>query len=193
MENFFAFLFLVAVAVMIYGIVCMFRSGRRLRGFTTASLGLLFGVISLLQIGSDIDVSSAEGTPEATQAEAVPEEPAEEEEVEQAAATGDEDEAEDCRQDISCHGEKFVTEASVRCTGLIEGLANYDYEWTNGWLSPKFSRLQWVDREAGIVSYIGDEIKFQNGFGAWQYHTYRCNFDTELEAVVDVEAYPGRI
>ena len=36
--------------------------------------------------------------------------------------------------------------------------------------------LHGKDRKTGTVTYIGDQIKFQNGFGAWIQHTYQCEF-----------------
>lgn len=74
---------------------------------------------------------------------------------------------EQCQADLQCLGDEFSTEASVACGPRVERLAVNDYEWTNGFLEPKFSRFRWADREAGVITYIGDKIRYQNGFGAW--------------------------
>ena len=66
---------------------------------------------------------------------------------------------------------------------MIESTAKYDYEWTDGWLGTKLARYRWEDRKAGSVSYTGDKIKFQNGFGAWQKMTYWCHFDPNTNMV----------
>jgi hypothetical protein len=42
----------------------------------------------------------------------------------------------------------------------------------------KFSHFRWKDEARGVMAYIGDKIRFQNGFGAWQPHVYECDLDT---------------
>ena len=39
-----------------------------------------------------------------------------------------------CRQDLECWGEKHSLTATVACQTLVESMAKYDYEWTDGWL-----------------------------------------------------------
>jgi hypothetical protein len=95
--------------------------------------------------------------------------------------------------ELKCLGEKFDVESTVACRPLVERLAKNDFQWTDGWLEPKFSHYRWGDKARGVVTYIGDKIKFQNGFGAWGYYTYQCDFDTRSKRVVDVRATPGRI
>ena len=94
-----------------------------------------------------------------------------------------------CRQDLGCWGEKHAMAATFACQPLIEGSAKYDYEWTDGWLGVKLPRFRWKDRKAGTLSYTGDKIKFQNGFGAWQHAVYWCHFNPTTETV-SVEVYP---
>jgi hypothetical protein len=72
-------------------------------------------------------------------------------------------------------------------------LAKNNFEWTDGLLEPKFSHYRWKNQDAGEVTYIGDKIKFQNGFGAWTYHTYECDLDASGETVLAVRAQPGRL
>lgn len=98
-----------------------------------------------------------------------------------------------CRDDLQCWAERYFVDAAVECGRPIEHFAKYDFEWLDGWLTPKFSRLRWQDKEAGTIVYIGDQIKFQNGFGAWQRATYFCVFDTQLKEVVDVRVEEGRL
>lgn len=98
-----------------------------------------------------------------------------------------------CRADVKCWGSKNMVDASVYCREPIEKLAKYSHEWTDGWLGAKFSRYRLNDAQPGVVTYIGDKIKFQNGFGAWQYMIYQCDFDPSSKQVVDVRAYPGRL
>ena len=94
---------------------------------------------------------------------------------------GDDDEAKfkesKCRHDLQCWGDKHNLAATFACQPLIEGMAKYDYEWTDGWLGAKLERFRWKDRKAGTLSYTGNKVKFQNGFGAWQHITYWCHYD----------------
>lgn len=98
-----------------------------------------------------------------------------------------------CRQDLGCWGDKHLLAASIECDDLIERLAVYQSEWTDGFFEPKFSHYKWIDKSKGRVSYFGDKIKFQTPTGAWMQASYRCDFDTESREVLDVEAAPGRL
>ena len=98
-----------------------------------------------------------------------------------------------CKADLSCWGEKHSISAAVYCDDYVEKLAQYDHEWTDGMLEPKFSHYRWKNIDKGIVTYIGDKIKFQNGFGAWQNYVYECDFDPATETILDVRAQAGRL
>ena len=87
--------------------------------------------------------------------------------------------------------EKHLAEANTYCANRVERLGKYDFEWTDGWLELKFSRYL-PSENPGVIIYMGDKIKFQNGFGAWQPHIYVCEFDTRTNTVLDVSATPGR-
>jgi Ribosomal protein L7/L12 C-terminal domain len=99
----------------------------------------------------------------------------------------------ECRQTLKCWGEKHTVNAAVRCRGPVERMAKNNFEWTDGFLEPKFSHYRWKDESAGEVTYIGDKIKFQNGFGAWTLYTYECDLDASGERVLAVRASPGRL
>ena len=104
-----------------------------------------------------------------------------------------EGEAVACRANLQCWGDENSTAASVYCPDHIERLAKYDYEWTDGWLGAKFSRFSWKDRQNGVVTYVGDQIKFQNAYGAWIHHTYYCDWDPSKKKVLEVRAVAGRL
>lgn len=104
-----------------------------------------------------------------------------------------EQEANACRNDVVCWADKHSVAASVRCVPPIERSANFTMEWTDRWLERKFSHMRWQDRESGIISFIGDRARFQNGFGAWQNVIYECDYDTENDAVLDISVRPGRL
>lgn len=98
-----------------------------------------------------------------------------------------------CRQDLRCWAEEHLIAASVRCEDHIERLGQYSHRWTDGWTEPKMSRYRWKDLSAGHVTYIGDKIEFQNGFGAWLPHIYECDYDPATERVLAVRAEAGRL
>ncbi|HEX2842139.1 hypothetical protein [Hyphomicrobium sp.] len=100
---------------------------------------------------------------------------------------------ESCRKDLQCLGDKHLIKASFTCAPMVERLAQYQHEWTDGMLEAKFSRFRWKNKNTGVVTFLGDRIKFQNGFGAWQFHIYTCDFDTASETVLSVNASPGRL
>ena len=97
-----------------------------------------------------------------------------------------------CRASLQCWGDKNAHWASSHCPEKIERLARYTHEWTDGWGS-KFDRFAWKDKQKGIVTYMGDKINFQNGFGAWIPHIYHCDYDTVAKKVVDLRIYQGRL
>ena len=100
--------------------------------------------------------------------------------------------AEACRKDLRCWGEEHLAEARVYCKDSIERLAKYDFEWTDGFLGSKFMRWRWTDSATRprVITYIGEKIKFQNGFGAFIHHRYECDFDTSLGRPIDARATP---
>lgn len=98
-----------------------------------------------------------------------------------------------CRSDLGCWAEKHFVRASFACAAVVPRLAQYTHRWTDGTLEPKFSRYRWSDRAAGVVTYIGDRVEFQNGFGAWLSMIYTCDYDTGSGHVVDAQASAGRL
>ena len=94
-----------------------------------------------------------------------------------------------CMKSIQCWGDKHSVSGGIYCRPFVEKSAKYDFEWTDSWIEAKFSHFRWKNaenRDAGIVTYIGDKVKFQNGYGAWQRVTYECDFDPTGESVLDI-------
>ncbi len=98
-----------------------------------------------------------------------------------------------CREDLQCWGSKNNFSAATSCVVPIQRMAQYDFEWVDGITDMKLSHFRWLDQKAGTVTYIGDKIKFQNGFGAWQRYVYECDYDPERELVLNVRASAGRL
>ena len=94
----------------------------------------------------------------------------------------------ECRADIQCWGEDGWAAATARCPDEIAKLAKWDFEWTDSWSEAKFSHYRWKSQKDGIVTYIGDKLKMQNGFGAWKHVRYTCDFDPVTKTVLNVSA-----
>lgn len=93
-----------------------------------------------------------------------------------------------CRADIQCWGEEGWAAATARCPEEIEKLAKWDFEWTDSWSETKLSHYRWKSQKDGFVTYIGDKLKMQNGFGAWKHVRYTCDFDPVTKTVLNVSA-----
>jgi hypothetical protein len=121
--------------------------------------------------------------------------------AEQARALTSETEARDkarkeaeCRTDLQCWADRTGLKAKWACTPEIERRAKIDAQWTDtGWLDSRFSRIRWHDKDAGIIVFVGDKVQFQNGFGAWIRHTYRCTYDTLNDRVLSVATSDGKL
>jgi hypothetical protein len=90
-------------------------------------------------------------------------------------------------------GEKHHVAALVYCSRPVERLAKHDFEWTNAFLEPKLRSYKWSNQSKGVVTYTGDKIKFQNGFGVWTHYIYECDFLPSGNTVVAVRAQPGSL
>lgn len=98
-----------------------------------------------------------------------------------------------CSKNLKCTAEKAWPEAASACEKLVERSAKYQFEWTSGFMSPKFTNYRWRDANQAQVTFYGDQIKMQNGFGAWQHMTYYCDYDTKSKAVLDLRMIDGRL
>lgn len=98
-----------------------------------------------------------------------------------------------CKADLQCWGDRHSIPAGVRCTNPVERLALNSHKWTDGFFESKFPRFGWKDKAAGTLTYAGDSIQFQNGFGAMVNHRYECDYDPASEQVIAVRAAPGRM
>lgn len=93
----------------------------------------------------------------------------------------------------ACLSDRFMIDASVACKPYIQKLSKYQYEWLDGWTMPTFSRYS-VSREGDVaITYFGDALKFQNGFGAWSNIIYMCKYNTSTGLVMDYMAEEGRL
>lgn len=98
-----------------------------------------------------------------------------------------------CKTELQCWGDKNSIAASVYCKDFVEKLGKYSSRWTDGTFETKFSHFRWLDKSQATITFIGDKIEFQNGFGAYQNHIYECDFDPSSNKILDVRARPGRL
>jgi hypothetical protein len=98
-----------------------------------------------------------------------------------------------CAKDLSCIGEKHSTHAAVYCKDKIEAQASHDVKWSDGLLTPTMSRYRWGNKDHTAVTYIGDKVSFQNGFGAFTPMTYLCTVDVASDAILNVQVVEGRL
>ena len=91
-----------------------------------------------------------------------------------------------CRTDLQCWAEDHHLTATIRCQRTIEGMAVYDYEWTDGLLEAKFDRYRWFDIGVGVVTYLGSELQFMDGLGRWIPIRYECDYNPDTDTVLDV-------
>jgi hypothetical protein len=98
-----------------------------------------------------------------------------------------------CPTDLQCWGDRNAIDATSKCRDPVERVAKYQAEWTDRWSETKFPRFRWLDEQRGTLTYIGDRIKFQNGFGAWSPMIYTCDFDPATKTVLSVDAWEGRL
>ena len=93
---------------------------------------------------------------------------------------------ENCKQDLSCWAEKHISYAGSYCDDQIQSRAQYEYKWENSWYENIFSHYKWKNKNNGILTYIGNKVKFQNGFGAFKTMHYECDFNPYTKEVLSV-------
>lgn len=102
-------------------------------------------------------------------------------------------EYEACKKDLQCWADKHSLKATYASQDTIERHAKYDFEWIDGFWGTKLNRVSWLDKSRLTLVYYGDQIKMQNGYGAWQRHVYKIEYDPVNEKVLGVKVWPGRL
>jgi hypothetical protein len=86
--------------------------------------------------------------------------------------------------------EKYMFHAGVDCKPLIERHAKYSVKWTDGLLGGIFSK---AGQNGNVISYYGDKVQLQNGFGAYATYSYKCNYNTVTGTTDLVALEKGRL
>jgi hypothetical protein len=97
-----------------------------------------------------------------------------------------------CEKDLQCIGNEKLIEATFACRPWVERMATNDFQWTDQWYESKFERFRWQDRNNGVVTYVGDKVKFQNAFGAWTRSIYECDYNFRTKFVANVRVRAGQ-
>ncbi|AIA70278.1 putative membrane protein [Pectobacterium atrosepticum SCRI1043] len=94
--------------------------------------------------------------------------------------------------DGQCLFKANVVDATVSCKPLVEKASKYDYEWADDILDNIFSRFL-LDSKNNQLTFIGDKIKFKNGFNAKMTMTYACTLDLKTKETVNFDIAEGKL
>ncbi|MDV0602844.1 hypothetical protein RZO85_24540 [Raoultella ornithinolytica] len=94
--------------------------------------------------------------------------------------------------DTQCNFERNLAEASGKCKPLIERSAKYDFEWTDGMFDSIFSHGR-IDAKKDEFTFIGDKVKFANGFNAKTTMTYACTMNLKTKEITDFRISEGKL
>ena len=100
---------------------------------------------------------------------------------------------EQCRESLECWSKRHRVDAEYRCQVAVERMAKYDHKWNDSWLQSKIPYARWANKSDRTLTYLGDAIQFQNGFGAWEHYWYECDYDPNSDTILDVHAQAGRL
>lgn len=94
--------------------------------------------------------------------------------------------------DTQCNFDTNLVDAITKCKPLVERAAKFEYEWTDGMLDPMFSHGR-INSKKNEFTFIGDKVKFTNGFNAKTNMTYSCTLDLKTKEVTDFNIAQGKL
>lgn len=89
--------------------------------------------------------------------------------------------------------DKLDADASLYCTLAVEGSAKYDFRWKSSFLTPRFFNNGTNSSDPIIITYSGDSIEMQNGFGDWINQVYQCDVNAITGEFIAITIEPGRL
>lgn len=102
--------------------------------------------------------------------------------------------APDCANEQECMVSRLTIPAQVACREAIARHARYDVRWEGGMLGEDmFVRAGWSDETKTAITFAGDAVSLQNGFGAFSRVTYFCTVNTLSKAVTGLKVIQGRL
>lgn len=87
----------------------------------------------------------------------------------------------------------YYSYVDLVCPDVIERLAKWDFEWTDGFLGLRFEPKPLKTDNPDVVAFYGDKLKMQNGFGAWSNVIYYCEVNNKTGRLVDVYVKKGKL
>jgi hypothetical protein len=94
-----------------------------------------------------------------------------------------------CEANIKCIARKFDVTGPARChvaTNVrVDSIAKHEYRWVDSMFQPDFQSMQLGG--SGTITYTGDKLEFQNGFGAWNRAKYRCDYNYMTDTADNIE------
>ncbi|ELW9535366.1 zinc ribbon domain-containing protein [Enterobacter roggenkampii] len=111
-------------------------------------------------------------------------------------ASGDDEQAkaaQNCSNtDTQCNFDQNLVDAVTKCKPLIQQAAKYEYEWTDSLVDTIFSHGR-IDSKKNQLTYIGDKVRFTNGFNAKVNMTYACTMDLKSKEIVGLKVTEGKL
>ena len=92
--------------------------------------------------------------------------------------------------DAECLFKANLFDAAVKCRPLVERATKFEYEWTDGVMSPMFTHMRNEPKE-NLFTFIGDEVKFTNGFNAKTVMTYSCTMNLKTKEITAFDIKQG--
>lgn len=94
--------------------------------------------------------------------------------------------------DTQCNFDKYMVDAITKCKPLVERAAKFEFEWTDGMFDPMFSHAK-INSKKNELTFVGDKVKFANGFNAKSVMTYSCTLDLKTQNVTDFQIQSGKL
>lgn len=88
--------------------------------------------------------------------------------------------------DLQCLVDYNWVIITVECERAIERKAEYGHEWTVRNIFFRFPDHRWKDQEDGVVTLLGDKIRFKAGSGGWTHMSYQCDVIPDSGDVMQV-------
>lgn len=188
---------LAPVAALVFAVLSLFRRTRRLGGWgLLVSAAFIFAGPMLNELAADAEARAVgflsaadytmareEGIRDPHQWAAMRSEATTRRKIDADAA---------CVADFDCWANRHMRDANKACAPQIEQWAQYDFTWETTHPEARYTRAI-MHNNGKQVSYLGDAIKFQNGFGNWVRASYSCTFEVATKAVVKLTVSEGRL
>ena len=90
--------------------------------------------------------------------------------------------------DANALDKEYGTKAQVTCSDgaddYLRSIAKHDFAWDDdakGFFGVKFPEIRKHIDTPGVVTYVTEKAKLQDGFGAWNHITLLCHYNTQTD------------